>query len=64
MGPLDEEYVLVPDDPALSGTNGAAGKAWTFTAPQSGRPMPVEFVETGDGIDLFFDRYRLHSQSE
>lgn len=64
MGPLEEEYVLVPDDPALAGTDGSAGKTWTFTAPQSGRPMPVEFVDTGDGIDLFFDRYRLHGQSE
>lgn len=52
MGPLEEEYVLVPDDPTL--------ESWRFTVPQTGCPMPVEFVETESGVDLFFDRYRLH----
>ena len=63
-GPLEEEHVLVPDDPALESDAGDSGRVWTFTAPQSGRPMPVEFVDTGDGVDLFFDRYRLHRQPE
>ncbi len=52
MGPLDEELTLVPTDPTLEET--------TFEATAPGRPVPVEFVETGDGYDLFFDRYRLH----
>lgn len=51
-GPIDRELTLVPDDPTLAET--------TFTAPGPGRPTPVEFVETADGYDLFFDRYRLH----
>ena len=54
-GPSEDEQVLVPEDPALG--------SWAFTAPQSGRPMPVEFVETEGGVDLFFDRYRLHKTS-
>lgn len=62
-GPIEEEHVLVPDDPTLTGDAGTADRVWTFTAPRSGRPMPVEFVDTGDGVDLFFDRYRLHRQS-
>jgi CubicO group peptidase (beta-lactamase class C family) len=52
MGPLDEELTLVPTDPTLEET--------TFEAPSPGRPTPVEFVETDDGYDLFYDRYRLH----
>lgn len=51
-GPLEEEYVLVPEDFSLD--------SWEFTATAPGRPTPVEFVETEDGIDLFVDRYRLH----
>ena len=52
MGPLDDELMLVPDDPTLEKT--------TFQATAPGRPTPVEFVATDDGFDLFFDRYRLH----
>lgn len=51
MGPLDEELTLVPTDPTLEET--------TFEATSPGRPTPVEFVETDDGYDLFYDRYRL-----
>jgi len=53
-GALEDSHILVPDDPSLSET--------TFSVPQPGRSMPVEFVETEAGIDLFFDRYRLHKQ--
>lgn len=52
MGPLDEELTLVPTDPTLEET--------TFEEPAPGRPVPVEFVETDGGYDLFYDRYRLH----
>jgi CubicO group peptidase (beta-lactamase class C family) len=51
-GPIDQEYVLVPDDPTLD--------SWEFTATAPGRPTPVEFVATEAGVDLFLDRYRLH----
>lgn len=51
-GPIDDEYVLVPEDPTLESTR--------FRAIAPGRSTPVEFVETDDGIDLFLDRYRLH----
>lgn len=62
MGPLEEQYILVPEDPALDpeASGHSATDSWRFQAPQSGRPMPVEFAETEDGVDLFFDRYRLH----
>ena len=52
MGPLAEELTLVPRDPTLSET--------VFEIPSPGRRTPVEFVETGTGYDLFYDRYRLH----
>lgn len=52
MGPLDEEVTLVPRDPTLEET--------TFEMTAPGRPTPVEFVETDEGYDLFYDRYRLH----
>lgn len=54
-GALEEEYVLIPDDPTL--------EEWSFTVPQAGRGLPVEFVETTEGVDLFWDRYRLHKRS-
>ncbi len=52
MGGIDEELILVPEDPSLCST--------TFTASARGRRYPVEFVETENGYDLFLDRYRLH----
>lgn len=54
MGPLEDEHTLVPDDPTL--------EELTFQATAPGRPTPVEFVETDDGIDMFYDRYRLHGK--
>ena len=51
MGPLDEEITLVPQDPTLEET--------VFEIPSPGRSTPVEFVETDEGYDLFYDRYRL-----
>ena len=51
-GPVSETHTLVPEDSALD--------EWTFTVPRAGQPIPVEFVETDDGIDVFVDRYRLH----
>lgn len=53
-GPTEDTHVLIPDDPSLG--------EWTFSVPQAGRRLPVEFVDTGDGVDLFFDRYRLHKR--
>lgn len=51
-GPIENEHVLVPEDPTLEST--------TFAAVAPGRSTPVEFVTTEDGIDLFVDRHRLH----
>lgn len=53
-GTIDSEYRLVPEDPTL--------ESYAFVTPDAGRQSPVEFVDTGDGIDLFLDRYRLHKQ--
>jgi CubicO group peptidase (beta-lactamase class C family) len=51
---LGGNVTLVPDDP-----DAADGAFWTLTA--GGNREPVEFVETEDGVDLFYERWRLHS---
>lgn len=51
---LGGSVTLVPDDSAV-----ADGAFWTLTA--GGDREPVEFVETEDGMDLFYERWRLHS---
>lgn len=45
---------LVPDD-----SDAADGTFWTLTA--GGNREPVEFVETEEGMDVFYERWRLHS---
>ena len=54
IGPIDNTYTLIPDDPALH--------RLTFTTPKPGQPAPVEFVRHDEGVDLFVDRNRLHKQ--
>ena len=54
VGPIEDTYTLVPDDPSLA--------TLTFTTPAPGQPAPVEFVRHDRGVDLFIDRHRLHKQ--
>lgn len=54
VGPIEQTYTLVPEDPSLA--------SFRFLSPEPGRSTPVEFVERGDGIDLFVDRHRLRRQ--
>jgi CubicO group peptidase (beta-lactamase class C family) len=51
---LGGSVTLVPDNSTASD-----GTFWTLTA--GGNREPVEFVETEDGMDLFYERWRLHS---
>jgi CubicO group peptidase (beta-lactamase class C family) len=51
---LGGSVTLVPDDSTASD-----GTFWTLTA--GGNREPVEFVESDDGLDLFYERWRLHS---